>query len=331
MGVLMTSPALNAVDWLLDKSVVLGYTKLGPALRRHWWPANPPPGALTGKHVLITGATSGIGEQAATELARLGAVVHLLGRNPDRLERAGTTVGNAVPSAEVTLEQCDISDLGSVRDFGKRFAERVPELYALLHNAGTMVEERTLSRDGHELNFATHVLGPFLLTDLLRDSLARVQDSRVVVMSSGGMYGSTLHDDDPEFEQGRYTPVKAYARTKRMQVSMAGEWARRLRPEGTSVHSMHPGWADTPGVRTHLPAFRKLSKAVIRSAAGGADTLVWLSATPGRVLGTGGFWHDRKRRPTSYGPVAADDQQRRNRLWDYCGRATGVDDGGRLI
>lgn len=325
----MTSPALDAVDWLLDKSVVLGYTKLGPALRRHWWPADPRAGALTGKHVLLTGATSGIGEQAAIGLARLGAVMHLLGRNADRLERVGAAVRDAVPGADVTLHECDLADLGSVREFAEGFTKRVTELYALLHNAGTMVEERRLSPDRHELNFATHVLGPFLLTDLLRESLARVQDSRIVVMSSGGMYGSTLRDDDPEFEHGRYAPVKAYARTKRMQVSMACEWARRLRPDGISVHSMHPGWADTPGVRTHLPAFRKYSKAVIRSAAGGADTLVWLTATPGRVLGTGGFWHDRKRRPTTYGPMAADDQERRERLWDYCARATGVDNASR--
>ena len=79
----------SAVDWVMDKSLVLGYTKLGPAVRQAWWPGDPAPAALAGRHVLVTGATGGLGLATAGGLARLGAVVHITGRDASRLDRRG--------------------------------------------------------------------------------------------------------------------------------------------------------------------------------------------------------------------------------------------------
>ena len=193
-----------------------------------------------------------------------------------------------------------------------------PALHALVHNAGVLPPERTETDDGHELTVATHVLGPHLLTSELRPLLAAGTDARVVFVSSGGMYTAPLRTDDPEFRQGTYSGNAAYARTKRMQVVLAELLADDLAGDGTVVHSMHPGWADTPGVASSMPGFHKLTGPLLRTSEQGADTAVWLTAAtePGRC--TGLFWHDRAPRPTHYLPRTGETPAARAALWNLC-------------
>ena len=172
-----------ALDWVMDKSLVLGYTKIGPAVRRAWWPADPAPGALAGRHVLVTGATGGLGLATAEGVARLGAVVHLTGRDGPRLDRARSTLLAQQPDATVETHVSDVSDLAATADFARDLAARVPRLHAVVHNAGVMPPRRTVTPEGHELALATHVLGPHVLTFGLRESLA---GGRVVLVTSGG-------------------------------------------------------------------------------------------------------------------------------------------------
>ncbi|WP_406830489.1 SDR family NAD(P)-dependent oxidoreductase [Pedococcus sp. KACC 23699] len=313
-----TNAAARALDWAMDKSLVLGYTRLGPRLRRSWWPADPRPACLAGRHVLVTGASGGLGLAAAQQIAALGATVHLLGRKAERLESARTELLAAEPSARVEIAPCDLSDLDAVRGFCADFSARVPELHALVHNAGVLPPERRTTAQGHELTLATHVLGPHLMTALLADNL---RGGRVVVVSSGGAYGQKLPVDDLEYTQGDYSGVTAYARTKRMQLVITEQWADRLRGR-VSVHSMHPGWADTPGVTESLPGFNKVMGPLLRSPAEGADTVTWLVATDDPI-GTGGFWHDRSRRPTHYAPIGVETASQRQRFWEFVVAATG--------
>ena len=312
--------AAAALDWLMDKSLVLGYTKIGPALRRTWWPDDPAPGALAGRHVVVTGASGGLGLATATGVARLGAVVHLTGRDASRLDTARSRLLEQLPAAKVEVHVSDVSDLAATADFARELSARVPNLHALVHNAGVMPPRRTTTSEGHELCFATHVLGPHVLTYGLRHSLA---GGRVVLVTSGGAYGQRLDADDPEFTRGDYTGVTAYARTKRMQLVLTRLWARDLGPEGIGVHSMHPGWADTPGVTDSLPRFAAITGPLLRDADSGADTAVWLTATPD-AIGTGGFWHDRRRRPTHYAPVGIETSEQVDRFWETVRAATGV-------
>ena len=292
----------NVLDAVLDRSVVLGYSKVGSALRRQWWPADPEPGSLAGKRVLVTGVTSGIGEAMATSFAELGATVHLLGRNADKLAGVAKELRLRSPNAELVEEVCDVGDLDAVRVWATGFADRVPELHGLVHNAGTMTEHREESPQGHELALSVHVLGPHLMTELLQDRLAAAGGASVVWMSSGGMYGAKLQSqpDDIEYRLGDYKGVQAYARTKRMQVVLAESWARRLAARDVKVESMHPGWVETPGVATHLPTFNMISRPVLRDSEDGADTAVWLVATRPHSEPPH-FWHDRAQRPTTYG------------------------------
>lgn len=317
----------HLVDSALDRSVVLGYTSVGSDVRRRLptWPADPAPGSMTGRRVVVTGATSGIGEAMARSFLDLGASVHLLGRNAEKVAAYAAELRRAVPNADVVEEVCDVADLEAVRAWCSDISGRVDALHGLVHNAGVMPPERAESPQGHELSLACHVLGPHLMTALLRDRLVAGPAS-VVWMSSGGMYGASLHAedaDDVEFRRGEYDGVQAYARTKRMQVVMADAWAERLRGTGVLVESMHPGWATTPGVTESLPRFDRLTRRVKRTPADGADTAVWLVATR-PTSQPGHFWHDRRQRPTTFGWQRAEDPASRARLLAYVGEATGA-------
>ncbi len=309
----------SAVDTLLDRTIAPGYGKLGLVVRRHLagWPADPP--RMDGKVVLITGAASGIGLSAAEGFAQLGASVKVLGRNDQRAADAAAAVTRTVPSADVEPVACDLSSLQAVSDFARTFAASRRRLDVLVHNAGLMPPERTHSRDGHEIMFATHVLAPFALTALFADLLGRSAPARLIDVSSGGMYSQPLRVDDPQSEQDSYSPKQFYARTKRQEVVLSEMWAVRLKGTGVVVHSMHPGWVDTQGVRDAMPVFRRITGPIIRDPHGGADTIVWLGAAPEPLRSTGLFWQDRRPRPTHYrfGPGKESVEDRR-RLWDYC-------------
>lgn len=317
-------PISGALDSALDVLVVPGYSRLGVAAPQRWWPADPRPFDRP-VNVLVTGASSGLGAATAQGLAGLGARVHLVGRSAERLETAAAGIRSAVPDAELVVREADIADLGAARRLAEAVAADVDALHALVHCAGVLPPRRSFTADGNELAFATHVLGPFLLTCQLRPQLAADADGRVVFVSSGGMYSAAL-SDDWDSGTGDYRGVRAYARTKRMQVTLAELLAADLdRPADPVVHSMHPGWAATPGVSDSLPGFDRLAGPILRSAHQGADTIVWLAAADLPAESTGRFWHDRRVRRTHYLPWQQDDPQVRHRLWRTCVRRTGIE------
>src|SRR3954464_5596504 len=112
--------AAAALDWVMDKSLVLGYSRIGPALRRAWWPADPTPDALVGRHVLVTGASGGLGLATARGLARLGADLHLTGRDAARLDTARELLLDEQPLERVTTHVADVSDLGATAEFARQ-------------------------------------------------------------------------------------------------------------------------------------------------------------------------------------------------------------------
>jgi NAD(P)-dependent dehydrogenase (short-subunit alcohol dehydrogenase family) len=311
-------------DAALDRTIVGGYTRVGYQLRQSGWADDPAPGALQGRTALVTGANRGIGKAIAAGLARLGATVLLTVRDRDSGELARTEIIGSNSEADVAVEVCDMSDLSAVRAFAADLSTRVSELNVLVHNAGVLPSTRIETADQHEVTLATHVLGPLLLTECLVPILGAADDPRLILMSSGGMYTQSLPTDDPEYLDGRYSGVTAYARTKRMQVALTPILARRWAGEHIRVYSMHPGWADTPGVATSLPAFRNLTGPLLRTPEQAADTALWLAATQ-PAPPTGGFWHDRRPRPEHYLPFTRYSDRERQRLWRYCAYAVGID------
>ena len=161
------------------------------------------------------------------------------------------------------------------------------------------------------------MIGPFLLTALLVPLLERTAPARIINVSSGGMYARGLKVDDPQSRDGFDGPT-AYARSKRAEVVLTEMWADRLKSTGVVVHAMHPGWVDTAGLQTSLPRFQRLSRPLLRSADEGADTIVWLAAAEEPAASSGGFWHDRRRRPTHLLPWTRETELERPLLWAQC-------------
>ncbi|MBV9514976.1 MAG: SDR family NAD(P)-dependent oxidoreductase [Mycobacteriaceae bacterium] len=308
----MTSSLL---DTALDLSVVGGYTSLGYRIRSRAW--NPLP-RMDGKVVLITGATSGLGLAAANGFARLGATVWLAVRDRERGEDARAQILEHREQADVRVELCDLSRLVSVRRFAERFLAETPRLDVLVHNAGVLTQERELSPDGIELTLATNVIGPFLLTQLLVPLLEQSAPSRIVKVSSGGMYTQKRRSDDLQSEQEDFDGPTVYARTKRAEVILTEMWARRLAGTGVTAHAMHPGWANTAGLQSSLPRFHRVARPLLRSPDQGADTIVWLGASAEPAGSSGGFWHDRRRRPTYLLPGTRETEAERRHLWASC-------------
>lgn len=324
---MLSKPLTSLFDFALDKSIVLGYSSIGPTLRRGWWPADPEPLALVGQHVVVTGASSGLGRAAAAGIAGLGATVHLVGRDAQRLEVSADLIRHEVPTAELLVEVCDVSDLEDVKSYAAGLRTRIDALHAIVHNAGVMPAHRTETAQGHELALATHVIGPLLLTEELRGLLAADASPRVLMVSSGGMYSAPLDQSigsDVEYQHGTYEGIRAYARSKRLQVTMSEILADRYAEAGIIVHSMHPGWADTPGVTESMPRFARISSPILRTPEQGADTIVWLTAAHTATQTSGLFWCDRRPRSTYYVPRMVDDPVERQRVWSYVCDAAGI-------
>lgn len=316
--------AVAVLDSVADRTVLGGYSRLGYHLRRQTWPRNDPvPGSLRGAVAVVTGANSGLGKATTTGLARLGATVVMLVRNRERGETARAEVTATVPGADLGLAVCDVADLDAVRDVAGSLVAEHPRIDVLVHNAGTLPEKRSESPQGHELTLATHVLGPLLLTELVRPALSEAPAARVVLVSSGGMYTQSLPVDDIEYRRDHYRGATAYARTKRIQVALTPLLAERYATDGVGIHTMHPGWADTPGVASSLPGFHSLTRPLLRTPAEGADTVVWLAGTE-RPLASGRFWHDRRDRPTHYLPSTRHTREQARRVWNYCADAVAI-------
>jgi len=275
--------------------------------------------SMAGRTVLVTGATSGIGRAAAQSFAQLGARVLILARDPQRGEQAARDIVKAAGGdADIVSIGGDLASLDSVHAAAEHLAATEPALDVLVNNAGVLPANRQESADGIELTFATNVLGMYALTERLIPLLEVGAPSRIINVSSGGMYTQRLDVDDLQTRHRSYDGPAVYARTKRAEVVLTDTWAQRLAGGGIVVHAMHPGWVATPGVASSLPRLHRVMGPLLRTPQQGADTIVWLAAAdePGRS--SGGFWHDRRRRPTERLPGTRTSAADAARLLDAC-------------
>ncbi len=323
------SAAETFADKLLEASVMGSFSRIGYEVRSrlgHW--EEPP--SMAGRSVLITGATSGLGQEAATRLASLGASVRFVARDESRARLARTAMVGASGSGDVDYVIADISDFDSVRAAAIRLLDEFDVLDVVVHNAGSLTPERAVARDGTELTVASQLLGPFLLTNLLLPPLSRSCPGRVITVSSGGMYSQRFDLDQLEMGAADYDGVTAYTRVKRAQLVLNRSWASRVDPASVVFQAMHPGWADTPGLRSSLPGFYRVMRPLLRSSGQGADTIVWLAAATEATHTTGDFWLDRHRRSEHKVPWTRprDAKIDQARLWDWCVSRTEPHAGG---
>ena len=309
------------LDRALDLAVVPGFSRIGYARRGLDW-EDAFRRTLKGRAALVTGGSSGVGEAVCEGFVGAGARVHMLVRNRERGEAAVARIESRLPGASeaIAIELCDLSHLSEVQRFAESFQARFDRLDVLVHNAGLLPQRRTYTAEGVELTFATNVLGPFLLTSLLLPSLLAAAPSRVITVSSGGMYTARLRPDDLQLEDEAFDGARFYAHTKRAQVALNRAWAEWFPADRISFHAMHPGWVDTPGLRTSLPRFRRVMRPLLRDARQGADTVVWLGTHPDLEQATGGFWHDRAPRAEHRLRATRETADDRERLWRECER-----------
>jgi dehydrogenase/reductase SDR family member 12 len=323
------NPVRPLLDKTLDLAIAPGYAATGYHLRGLSWEDAIDGDYVRGEIVVVTGASSGIGEAICEGFASAGARVQMLVRDRERGERARERIAARLrgrTAGDLELELCDVAEPASVREFASRFTEREPELRLLVNNAGILPAERMSTDAGIELTFATNVLGPFLLTNLLRPALRRGAPSRVVTVTSGGMYTARLDARDPQLRGRDYDGPRFYAHAKRAQVVLTELWAERERGHGVRFFAVHPGWADTPGLQRSLPRFHRVLRPALRDPRQGADTVVWLGTAADLPAGSGELWHDRRVRPKHRLPRTRETPAERDQLWSELCRLSGWDD-----
>lgn len=302
----------------MSRLSIAGFTNLGYHL--HARDFEEIDADLSGKTIVITGGTGGLGRAAALRLSALGARLVVISRTAAKLDE----VADALHGEPRTIE-ADLSLMSEVRRVAQELLDSEPRIEVLINNVGVLLPERQVTEEGIEKTLAIDLAGHFLLTNLLIPRLAESAPSRIINITSGGMYSQRIRPDDLQFEKGTYTGTAAYARAKRGQVILTEMWAERLVGTGVTVHAMHPGWAKTQGVATSLPTFNLVMQPFLRTPDQGADTIVWLAAGDEPADTTGRFWFDRNEAPTHIMDSTRESQLEREQLWSGLADLTGVD------
>lgn len=282
---------------------------------------------LVGKVAVITGGNSGIGKEAAVEIARQGAHVVIAARNPTKAAAARTEIeSRANAQGRVETIPIDLASFASVRTFVDAFNAKHDKLDVLLNNAGLVLRKRTETVDGHETQFQVNHLGHFLLTNLLRGPLSRAAPARVINVSS---YAHTtarrgLDFDDLDWEKRRYRGFGVYSATKLMNLLFTRELAQRVDPDVFTTNALHPGFVGSNFARDgDLGLLGTIAMPLIRpfaiSSEKGALTSIYLASSPDLVGITGQYFiKGQAVKPSAH----ALDDAAAGRLWDISEKLT---------
>ncbi|MGL5167669.1 MAG: SDR family oxidoreductase [Afipia sp.] len=304
-----------------------------------WTVKDIPP--QTGRIAVVTGATSGIGYEAALALAGAGASVVLASRNEVKGAEMLGRIRAAHPRAEVSFEPLDLASLKSVADCAERLSRTLPRLDLLINNAGVMaIPARHVTVDGFEMQFGANYLGHFALTLRLLPLIRAGQSPRVVTLSSLAHRSGRIHFDDLQFERN-YRPWTAYCQSKLATLLFSMELERRARMNDWPLMSnaAHPGFATTglqsagPSMGLDRPSFFErstpwLAPLLAQSAAAGALSTLYAATSPdakgGTLYGPDGFYEMKGSPRRSKIVPSAFDQNVWRRLWDASERLTGT-------
>jgi NAD(P)-dependent dehydrogenase (short-subunit alcohol dehydrogenase family) len=243
--------------------------------------------------VVITGATNGLGLEAALQIAAEGHRLVLVGRNPDKLKSTAAAVRSA-GAASVETVVADYESLASVRKAAEELRRTCPRIDVLVNNAGTVYASRTLTGDGYEATFQVNHLSGFLLTELLKDVLVASAPSRVVNTASMGHFSGTMDFDDLGFEKG-YQIMRAYGRSKLANVLHARSLAAELEGHGVTANALHPGAVATDiwsGAPWYARPFLAVGKRFMRKPAEGGANITYLAIGPEVEGKSGGYYDD---------------------------------------
>mmetsp|Transcript_82032 Transcript_82032/g.230129 ORF Transcript_82032/g.230129 Transcript_82032/m.230129 type:complete len:344 (+) Transcript_82032:60-1091(+) len=256
---------------------------------------------LSGRVYLVTGGNSGIGKEIAGFLLGKGASVYIVCRSPERGEAARAEMEKASGNSKIHVLAADVGIEEDIRRCWQEFCDRsgsaTPRLDGLVCNAGALANSMTTTREGVEVTFASHLLfGTYLLGALATPALSATSDSRLIVVSSGGMYNVPFPSWDVATSTApkhKYDGQMAYAYAKRGQVLLCERWATTLASAGVTVASCHPGWTDTPAVESAYGDKKKYLEPM-RSPWEGAEGIIWLCVAPKDQIESGAFYLDRE-------------------------------------
>jgi len=278
-------------------SALRSFTRHGYVTGRRVWA--PMSERMEGRHVVLTGANSGIGLAAAIDLASAGASLTLIVRDEAKAAHTAETIKEATGRTDIRFEFADLSLLKDTDTLIDRLLAKGEAIDVLINNAGALFNEHTMTSEGLEKSYALLLLSPWRLSERLLPLLQNHDTTaRIINVVSGGMYAERLNLKRLNMTSDGYRGARAYAQCKRALSIMTEIWAERWQEQNIVVNAMHPGWSDTPGVQKSLPLFRRLTRLVLRSHAEGADTVVWMAQANQAALSTGKLFLDREPRST---------------------------------
>lgn len=295
------------------------FTRYGYSRGRKLW--RPMSTDISGKHIVLTGASSGLGYSAAVSLLEAGADLTLIIRDKTKIESMQASLEQATGRCASAVELADLSLLSDVRALADKLHAQAKPIDVLINNAGALFNDFAETQEGIERSVALLLLSPWKLTELLLPLMTgHDATARVINVVSGGMYTQKLKLNQLMMEAEHYKGSVAYARAKRALTVLTELWSEQWREDNIVVNSMHPGWADTPGVQSALPGFRRLTQRVLRSAEEGADTIVWLARASEAGLVSGKLFLDREPRTTHLQSATTESTEERMQLIPWLNR-----------
>ena len=278
---------------------------------------------MEGKVVVITGATSGIGQAAAEKLAAMGARVVLVGRDPARGDAAMARLAQIAPGAGHAIHYADLSRLAEMKRVAAEIAQAEAHIDVLVNNAGALFGDWELTEDGLERTFALNHMSYFVVTHGLRERLLASAPARVINTSSDAHSGRKLDFNDLQYSHA-YKGFNAYGRSKLCNILFTRELASRLRGSGVTANCFHPGFVNTrfgDGSGGLMSYGIQIGKVLALTPEKGAETLVYLASSPAVATVSGGYFYKRRRATPSR---QAQDTATARRLWSESARLAGL-------
>ena len=279
--------------------------------------------AMKDKVVVVTGATSGIGEVAADRLAQKGARIVFVARDRERGEAARKHFRAIAGQSDHTVHYADLTKLADQKRVAKEIADSEPQIDVLINNAGAMFGSRQVTEDGLEKTFALNHMSYFTVTNILLDRLKATPGARIVSTASGAHVGNKLNFDDLQSEKS-YSPFAVYGRSKLMNILFTRELAKRLAGTGVTANCLHPGFVGTRfgdesgGLMSWVI---KLGKNLALTPEQGAETIIYLASSDDVAGKSGGYYE--KKQFTAPSRAAQSDADAK-RLWDISAKIAGM-------
>ncbi len=273
---------------------------------------------------MITGASSGIGKATALGLAKLGATVVIVSRDRVRGENAIKEISQRSGNSSISLLVADLASQKAIYQLAKEFTDTHPTLHVLINNAGVILTKRTSTEDNIETTFAVNHLAPFLLTNLLLETLKASAPSRIITVSSDAHQGAQINFDDLKGEK-HFSGFDAYSQSKLANILFTYELSKKLKGTGVTANCLHPGVIRTNlGRHQSSVLFRagyRFVSLFFSSPAKGSQTVIYLASSPDVDGVSGKYFFKKKEKKSSaesYDDAAAE------RLWKLSAQLTGL-------